>query len=98
MKLDNDTLRDLVDERLPRSQVRAIQSSYKDPERFEEASARYPRFYAQLTRLYRDHVRELEEAHQPYPRDVWDRAIRKAETLSISVPASQPNGTRSGPR
>jgi acetone carboxylase, gamma subunit len=36
VKLDNDTLRDLVDERLPRSQVRAIQSSYKDPERFDQ--------------------------------------------------------------
>lgn len=36
MKLDPDTLRDLVDERLPRSQVRAIQSSYKDPARFDQ--------------------------------------------------------------
>jgi acetone carboxylase, gamma subunit len=36
MKLDRDTLADLVDERLPRSQVRAIQSSYKDPERFDQ--------------------------------------------------------------
>ncbi len=36
MRLDADTLRDLVDERLPRSQVRAIQSSHKDPERFDQ--------------------------------------------------------------
>jgi acetone carboxylase, gamma subunit len=36
MKLDRETLRDLVDERLPRSQVRAIQSSYKDADRFEK--------------------------------------------------------------
>ncbi|MGH2990329.1 MAG: acetone carboxylase subunit gamma [Solirubrobacterales bacterium] len=36
MKLDSETLRDLVDERLPRSQVRAIQSSYKDPDRFDQ--------------------------------------------------------------
>jgi acetone carboxylase, gamma subunit len=36
VKLDRDTLRDLVDERLPRSQVRAIQSSYKDPDRFDQ--------------------------------------------------------------
>lgn len=36
MRLDSDTLRDLVDERLPRSQVRAIQSSYKDPDRFDQ--------------------------------------------------------------
>jgi acetone carboxylase, gamma subunit len=36
VKLDADTLRDLVDERLPRSQVRAIQSSYKDPGRFDQ--------------------------------------------------------------
>jgi acetone carboxylase gamma subunit len=36
VKLDDDTLRDLVDERLPRSQVRAIQSSYKDPDRFDQ--------------------------------------------------------------
>ena len=36
MKLDRDTLADLVDERLPRSQVRAIQSSYKDPARFDQ--------------------------------------------------------------
>jgi acetone carboxylase gamma subunit len=36
MKLDADTLRDLVEERLPRSQVRAIQSSYKDRDRFDQ--------------------------------------------------------------
>jgi acetone carboxylase, gamma subunit len=36
MKLDEETLRDLVDERLPRSQVRAIQSSYKDADRFDK--------------------------------------------------------------
>jgi acetone carboxylase gamma subunit len=35
VKLDRETLADLVDERLPRSQVRAIQSSYKDPDRFD---------------------------------------------------------------
>jgi acetone carboxylase, gamma subunit len=36
VKLDDETLRDLVEERLPRSQVRAIQSSYKDPGRFDQ--------------------------------------------------------------
>ena len=36
MKLDKDTLRDLVDERLPRSQVRAIQSGHKDADRFDK--------------------------------------------------------------
>ena len=36
MKLDKDTLRDLVDEKLPRAQVRAIQSGYKDPDRFDK--------------------------------------------------------------
>ena len=36
MRLDRDTLRDLIDERLPRGQVRAIQSGYKDPDRFDE--------------------------------------------------------------
>jgi acetone carboxylase, gamma subunit len=36
VKLDADTLRDLVEERLPRSQVRAIQSSHKDPDRFDQ--------------------------------------------------------------
>lgn len=36
MKLDHDTLADLVDERLPRSQIRGIQSSYKDPDRFDD--------------------------------------------------------------
>jgi acetone carboxylase, gamma subunit len=36
MKLDIDTLRDLIDEKLPRAQVRSIQSSYKDPDRFEK--------------------------------------------------------------
>jgi acetone carboxylase gamma subunit len=35
VKLDPATLRDLVDERLPRGEVRAIQSAYKDPERFD---------------------------------------------------------------
>jgi acetone carboxylase gamma subunit len=35
VKLDAQTLRDLVDEKLPRGQIRAIQSSYKDPDRFE---------------------------------------------------------------
>jgi acetone carboxylase gamma subunit len=36
VKLEDETLRDLVEERLPRSQVRAIQSSYKDPGRFDQ--------------------------------------------------------------
>ena len=36
MKLDKDTLRDLVDEKLPRAQVRAIQSGYKDTDRFDK--------------------------------------------------------------
>jgi acetone carboxylase gamma subunit len=36
VKLDKDTLRDLLDEKLPRTHVRAIQSSYKDPDRFDK--------------------------------------------------------------
>jgi acetone carboxylase, gamma subunit len=36
MRLDRETLRDLVEERLPRGQVRAIQSSYKDADRFDK--------------------------------------------------------------
>jgi acetone carboxylase gamma subunit len=36
VKLEDETLRDLVEERLARSQVRAIQSSYKDPGRFDQ--------------------------------------------------------------
>jgi acetone carboxylase gamma subunit len=36
VKLDKDTLRDLVDEKLPRAQVRAIQSGYKDRDRFDK--------------------------------------------------------------
>ncbi len=36
MKLDRETLVDLVDERLPRGQVRAIQSGYKDADRFDK--------------------------------------------------------------
>ena len=36
MRLDPETLRDLVDERLPRAQVRTIQSSYKDADRFDK--------------------------------------------------------------
>ena len=36
MNLDEETLRDLIDERLPRGQVRAIQSSYKDADRFDK--------------------------------------------------------------
>jgi len=36
MKLDTETLRDLVDEKLPRGQVRAIQSGFKDPDRFDK--------------------------------------------------------------
>ena len=36
MKLDKHTLRDLVDEKLPRAQVRAIQSAYKDADRFDQ--------------------------------------------------------------
>jgi acetone carboxylase gamma subunit len=34
--VDRETLADLVDERLPRQQVRAIQSGFKDPDRFEK--------------------------------------------------------------
>jgi acetone carboxylase gamma subunit len=36
VKLEDEALRDLLEERLPRSQVRAIQSSYKDPGRFDQ--------------------------------------------------------------
>jgi acetone carboxylase, gamma subunit len=36
VKLDKDTLRDLVDEKLPRAQVRAIQSGYKGRDRFDK--------------------------------------------------------------
>jgi acetone carboxylase gamma subunit len=36
MNLDKDTLRDLVDEKLPRGQIRAIQSGYKDTDRFDK--------------------------------------------------------------
>jgi acetone carboxylase, gamma subunit len=36
MKLDKDVLRDLVDEKLPRAQIRAIQSGYKDTDRFDK--------------------------------------------------------------
>ena len=36
MRLDRQTLADLVDEKLPRGQVRAIQSAYKDPDRFDK--------------------------------------------------------------
>ena len=35
MKLDPATLANLVDERLPRAQVRSIQSAFKDPGRFD---------------------------------------------------------------
>ena len=40
MKLDVQTLRDLLDEKLPRSQVRAIQSGFKDADRFDKYVAR----------------------------------------------------------
>jgi len=36
VKLDAATLRDLVDERLPRGEVRAIQSGHKDADRFDK--------------------------------------------------------------
>lgn len=36
MKLDVATLRDLIDEKLPRGQVRAIQSGHKDRDRFDK--------------------------------------------------------------
>ena len=35
MKVDKQMLADLVDERLDRHTVRAIQSGYKDPARFD---------------------------------------------------------------
>ena len=35
MRVDKQMLADLIDERLPRAQVRAIQSGYKDTERFD---------------------------------------------------------------
>jgi acetone carboxylase gamma subunit len=36
VNLDAATLADLVDEKLPRGQVRAIQSGFKDPDRFDK--------------------------------------------------------------
>jgi hypothetical protein len=35
MRVDKSMLSDLIDERLPRDTVRAIQSSFKDPARFD---------------------------------------------------------------
>ena len=35
MRVDAHMLEDLIDERLPRSTIRAIQSGFKDPERFD---------------------------------------------------------------
>jgi acetone carboxylase gamma subunit len=35
-KMDLDTLRNLIDEKLPRGQVRAIQSGHKDRDRFDK--------------------------------------------------------------
>lgn len=35
MRVDKSMLSDLIDERLPRDTVRAIQSSFKDPDRFD---------------------------------------------------------------
>jgi acetone carboxylase, gamma subunit len=36
VKLDKQVLKDLMDEKLPRAQVRAIQSGYKDTDRFDK--------------------------------------------------------------
>jgi acetone carboxylase gamma subunit len=36
VKLDVETLRDLIDEKLPRGRVRAIQSGHKDRDRFDK--------------------------------------------------------------
>jgi acetone carboxylase gamma subunit len=36
VKPDKQTLEDLIDEKLPRAQVRAIQSGYKDTDRFDK--------------------------------------------------------------
>jgi len=59
-----------------------------DGRRFEEASSRFPRFYRDLAEAYRHHVRELEERHQLFARDVWERAIRKADSFGAAA-ASQ---------
>jgi hypothetical protein len=52
---------------------------------FEEASSQFPRFYRELAEAYRKHVRQLEETHQAFARDVWERAIRKAESFATAA-------------
>lgn len=51
-------------------------------EAFSDASASFPTFYADLVTRYRSHLRRLESQGGAYPRESWQRAIQKAESLS----------------
>jgi hypothetical protein len=56
---------------------------------FEEASSLFPGFYSELAQSYRDYLRRLEGPRRgAAARDVWQRALQKAESLSSPVPPS----------
>jgi hypothetical protein len=61
-----------------------------DGQQFAEASSDFPQYYARLLVLYRNHLHRLEETQQVFARDVWERAIRKAETLAHPVSTRRP--------
>jgi acetone carboxylase gamma subunit len=89
MKLDEQTLRDLVDEKLPRSQVRAIQSSYKDADRFDKYVAILQERVAwddQIVLPFGEHLYIVKKAASPARRagvaSAEGRAERGAEGAS----------------
>ena len=49
---------------------------------YEEASAEYPQFYADLARRYRAYVQKMESTGEKFERTVWERAIQRAIKLA----------------
>lgn len=53
-----------------------------DGRQYREASTEFPAFYAELAAKYRSYLSRSEKKGEAIDRAVWERAIRKAESLS----------------
>lgn len=49
---------------------------------YQDTSREFPRFYADLAARYTAYVQQMEERGVDFNREVWERAIQKASSLS----------------
>jgi hypothetical protein len=65
--------------------------------RYEDASADFPAFYADLTARYEAHLRAMTRKGTTFDRAMWTRAIRKASSLAGPLGLHQSAGTADKP-